>query len=129
MGLNAASGAELRALMDKAMAETSGGLSRHLFRRGAVSAARATLRAPVEVVDMLSGGQFRRLLSRGDEVQAITEVDEGIEKQLAAQESFLARATLAIELQMSAGENPYIDRLLQNFERIWREHRDNSDLK
>jgi hypothetical protein len=121
LGLDGASGTELRALMGRSIEATSGGVGKRVFRRGAAAAARATVRAPVELLDIASGGALRRLLTRGsDEVEAIEEVDSALDAQLRSQKSFLARAATAIELQLSADQNPYIDELITRFEDMWR---------
>jgi len=120
LGLDEADAAELRSVMDQAIARTKGGLSRRIFRRAVVAAARATAKAPLELADMATGGAVRRLLTRGDEVEAVTEVDEELERQMAERDSFLARAAFAVELQLSADENPYIDELIEVFEHLWR---------
>lgn len=123
LGLDAASALALREAMDEALAETPGILGWRMFRRGAVAAARATLRAPVELFHIISGGVVRKLLTRGntDHVEAVEELDLSLEHQLEAQTSFLSRATTAIELQLSVEANPYLERLVGNFERIWRQ--------
>ncbi len=124
LGLDAITAAELRDLMDQAIARTHGGLSRRMFRRALAASAKATAKAPFEVANKATGGALRRLLTSGDEIAAITEVDEEIEKQLATTDSFLARAALAVELQLSAEENPYLDNLIATFEALWRTRRD-----
>jgi len=124
LGLDAVSGAELRTLMDGAIEVTPGGISTRAFRRGAIATIRASVRAPLELLDIASGGAIRRLLTRGsDEVEAIEEVDTKIEEQLASSQTFLGRSVRAIELQLSADENPYIDELIATFEGMWRERK------
>jgi hypothetical protein len=127
LGIDSVTGLELRFIMDRAIAETEGGLGHHLFRRGIAAAARATLRAPAELVDIATAGMLRRLLARRQqgqdslEIAAAQEVDAILEQQLAEEQSFLARATRAIELQLSVQGNPYLDALIDNFERLWRQ--------
>lgn len=122
MGLDGEAGGRLRAIMDRAIADTPGGLGERLFRNGAVAAAKATAQAPLELLDVASGGRVRKLLSRGeDEVTAVEEVDQALEAQLRQQDSFLARTATAVELQLSADANPYLDDLIENFETLWRE--------
>jgi uncharacterized protein (DUF697 family) len=123
LGLDAASGAELRALMTEAIKHTPGGIGRRIFRRGAVAAAKASVRAPATLVDMVSGGMLTRLLNRGNEVEAADEVDEALERQLAAEGSFLSRAVTAVEFELAAEANPYIESLLDDFETKWRDRR------
>lgn len=124
VGLDGPDAAELRALMTEAIEQTPGGLGNRLFRRGVTAAARATIKAPLEAIDLLSRGRLRKLLTRGDEVEAIAEVDNMIDQQLADQKGFLARSTKAIELQMSAGVNPYLEDLIIRFEKMWRDRRE-----
>ena len=82
----------------------------------------------MELLDIASGGAIRRLLSRGsDEVEAIEEVDSAIDAQLESQRSFLSRSVHAIEAQLSADENPYIDELIATFESMWRARRSASE--
>lgn len=126
LGLHGAAGHELRLLMDRAMAGTPGGLGQHLFRHALVAAARATVRAPAEIVDIATAGMLRRLLARRQtsELAAAQEVDAVLEQQLALEQGFLARATRAVELQLSVQANPYLDAVIDTFERLWRERRD-----
>jgi hypothetical protein len=121
MGLDGPRAAELRAVMDQAIRRTPGGLGGRVFRRGLVGAARATVRGPLRLADSVTGGMIRRLLKRGDEVEAVAVVDESIERQLKAKQSFLARSVAAVELQLAAEGNPYIEQLLDNFDRMWRD--------
>jgi hypothetical protein len=130
LGIAGHAGYELRQIMDQAVSETSGGLSHHLFRRALVAAARATVRAPAEIVDIATAGMFRRLLARRQQDQQTTEmaaaqeVDAVLEQQLALEESFLARATRAVELQLSVQANPYLDAVIDRFEHLWRRRRE-----
>ena len=130
LGLDGESGAELRALMDQAIAQTPGALSHHMFRRAILAAGRASVRAPLELVDIASRGALTRLLaarSSEDEIEAAEELETHLERQLRTQKSFLARAATAIEVQLSVEQNPYLDELMDNFERIWKErHGDGS---
>ncbi|HWM86900.1 MAG TPA: hypothetical protein VNO33_13700 [Kofleriaceae bacterium] len=121
MGLDGKRGVEVRALIDQAIAETPGGLGRRIFRRGALGLARAGVKAPLKLADAVTGGMVRRLLSKNQEVDAIQVVDEAIEEQLEAKKSFLSRTAAALELQLAAEANPYVDRLLDTFDRLWRE--------
>jgi hypothetical protein len=128
LGIDSITGLELRLSMDRAIAETEGGLGHRMFRRGIAAAARATLRAPVELADIATAGMVRRLLARRQqaqqdtlEVAAAQAVDAALEQQLAEEQSFLARATRAIELQLSVQGNPYLDAVIDNFERLWRQ--------
>lgn len=128
MGLDRMAATELRSLMDQAVEITPGGISSRAFRRGAVATVRASIRAPMELLDVASGGALRRLLSRGsNEVEAVEEVDSVIDAQLESERSFLARAVQSIEQQLSADENPYIDELVATFEGMWRARRSADD--
>jgi hypothetical protein len=128
LGLDRDAATELRSLMDQAIEITPGGISSRAFRRGAVATVRASVRAPMELLDVASGGALRRLVTRGSgEVEAIEEVDSAIDAQLESQRSFLARAVQSIELQLSADENPYIDELIATFEGMWRARRSADD--
>lgn len=122
LGLNAASAAELRALMDSAIANTPGGVTRQLFRRSAVRGLRAALKAPVDLANLVSRGALSRLLLRGEpvEAEAEREVDRALEKQLEASDSFLARTSAAVEVQLTAEANPYLGNVLDAFEHLWR---------
>jgi hypothetical protein len=121
MGLDAPRAAALRAIMDQAIARTPGGLGSKVFRRSLASAARASVRGPLRLADNVTGGMIRRLLNRGDEVEAVAMVDESIERQLTAKQSFLARSAAAVELQLAAEGNPYLEKLLETFDQMWRD--------
>lgn len=127
LGLNGDSAMALRALMNRALAETPGGLGKRMFRRSIAAAFRASLAAPAEIVDIATAGALRRLLARrgqgedAPEMAAAQEVDAIVEQQLAQETSFLARATRAVELQLSVQGNPYLDAVIDTFERLWRE--------
>jgi hypothetical protein len=123
LGLSREEALELREAISEAIAETPGGLSLDPFRRGAIAAARATLKAPLELADLLSAGALRRYLDRQADVteaDAVTEIDEALDKQLAEHSSFLARTVTAVELQLSAEVNPYLDALILRFDDIWK---------
>lgn len=122
MGLDGASALEVRLLMDRAIEQTPGGIGRRLFRRGFVAAARATARAPLRLADVASRGALRRMLARTSEVEAAEEVDTALEAKLAEETNFIARATKAVELQLSTQLNPYLDALVDKFDELWREH-------
>lgn len=127
LGLDGDSAMILRKLMNQALRETPGTMGTRLFRRGVLAAARASARAPIELFHMVGGDRLRRLLSSGDaeqEVEAVEELDVALEQQLRAQKGFLARSATAIEFQLSVEANPYLEQLLDNFERLWRAHKD-----
>lgn len=123
MGLDAKSAEQLRTLIGAAIDQTPGNVGNDIFRRSAMAAAKATVRAPLNLLDTVSGGFVRKLLSRGsDEVEAIAEVDHRLDTELQHKRGFLARTTAAVELQLSTTGNPYVEELVDNFERLWREH-------
>jgi hypothetical protein len=130
LGIDGVTGYELRRTMDRAVSETPGGLGHHLFRRALVAAARATVRAPSEIADIATAGMFRRLLARRQrsqqttEMAVVQEVDAVLEQQLALEQSFLSRATRALELQLSVQGNPYLDAVIDRFEDLWRRRRE-----
>ncbi len=64
----------LRDEITRAIDQTPGALAFHPFRRGVLSAARATLKAPLELADLASRGALRRLLAKRSEVIAIPNV-------------------------------------------------------
>jgi uncharacterized protein (DUF697 family) len=123
LGLDAARALALREEIDRALEGTNGALAFHPFRRGLASAVRATLRAPLELADLASRGGLRRLLARKSEVteaEAVDELEDELEKQLADQGNFLSRAVTSVELQLSAETNPFLEAALSNFDRWWR---------
>jgi hypothetical protein len=130
LGIDGTTGYELRRIMDRAISETPGGLGHHVFRRALMAAAQATVRAPAEIVDIATAGMLRRLLARRQQSQqtmemtAVQEVDAVLEQQLALEQSFLARATRAVELQLSVQGNPYLDAVIDRFEDLWRRRRE-----
>jgi hypothetical protein len=123
LALDAATALEVRDAIAAAIEATPGGLSFEPFRRGARSAARATLRAPLELADLVSGGRLRKLLERGRDVaepESVTALDQAIDEALADQSSFLGRAATAVELQLSSEVNPYLDAVIARFDDGWR---------
>lgn len=126
MGLDAEAGVALRRLMIRAIEQTPGTIGNRIFRRSALAAGKATVRAPLQLLDMASGGLVRRLLTRGQsEVEAIAEVDQRLDAEMREHKGFLARATSAVELQLSTEGNPYIQDLVTNFEALWRAEQPN----
>jgi hypothetical protein len=124
LGLDGDAALELRDAINSALDQTPGSFSFEPFRRGALAAARATLRAPLELADIATGGALRRFLDKRREVHdpdAVTELDQVIDQQLAESSSFLGRAVTAVELQLSAEVNPYLDHAIERLDRIWRE--------
>ncbi len=124
IGLDAEAGTEIRAAIDQALAKTPGGLSRKPFERGLTSGARALVRAPLRAADVLTRGAVGRMLERRARGDAPAEdVDTTLERELRSKSGPLSRAATAAELQLSADENPYLDRLVTRFEELWRRER------
>jgi len=125
MAIDRATALALREEIGKAIDNTPGALSWRPFRRGVLAAARASLKAPLELADLASRGAVRRLLAKKaestvTEAEVVDELDQSIEKALATKTNFLARATTAIELQLSSETNPFLDAVIDNFDRRWR---------
>jgi hypothetical protein len=123
LALDAPTALAVREAISEAIDQTPGGLSFEPFRRGARSAARATLRAPLELADIASGGRLRRLLERGRgvaEPESVTALDQAIDEALADQNTFLSRAVTAVEMQLSSEVNPYLDAVISRFDDGWR---------
>jgi uncharacterized protein (DUF697 family) len=113
----------LRGEIGKAIENTPGALAVHPFRRGALAAARATLRAPLELADLATRGALRKLLARKSEVteaEAVDDLDAAVENALASKAGFLSRAVAAVEIQLSAEVNPFLDGAIENLDRRWR---------
>ena len=123
LGLDGDRALALRDEIGRAIIATPGALAFHPFRRGALAAVRAVVRAPLELADMASAGAIRRLLSRGErvaEAEALSEIDQAVEAQLSQSKSFLARSVASVEAQLSAEANPFLDAVIDSFERRWR---------
>ncbi|HTJ47107.1 MAG TPA: hypothetical protein VL463_33630 [Kofleriaceae bacterium] len=123
LGLDGPTALALREAIDSALDQTPGSFSFEPFRRGALAAAKAAVKAPLELADIASGGALRRWLEKRRDVHdpsEMSELDQVIDQQLAAHESFLGRAVTAIELQLSAEANPYLDHAIERLDRIWR---------
>lgn len=113
----------LREEIGRAIDQLPGALSFHPFRRGALSAARATLRAPFELADLATRGALRRLLTRRSEIteaEAVDELEASIETALASETGILARTVVAVEVQLSAEANPFLEAAIETFDRRWR---------
>ena len=76
------------------------------------------------IADLASGGRLRKLLDRGkDEValaEAVDEVDALVDRELADRDGWFAKAVAAIELQLTADVNPFLDAAIDRFEATWR---------
>jgi len=113
----------LRGEIVKAIENTPGALSFHPFRRGAMAAARASIKAPLELADLATGGAIRKLLARKSEVteaEAVDDMDQAVEKALANKTGFLSRTVAAVEIQLTAEQNPFLDAVIDNLDRRWR---------
>lgn len=125
-GLDGKTALALREEIARAIDQTPGALSFAPFRRGALSAARATLRAPLELADLATGGAVRRLLARRSQSSEITEaeavdtLEQAMESALEAKTGFLSRTVAAVETQLSAEANPFLDTVIETFDRRWR---------
>lgn len=113
----------LRDEIIRSIDNTPGALAFHPFRRGALSAAKATLRAPLELADIASGGRLRKLLASKSEVteaERVDEIEQAMEAALAEKSNFLARTVAAVEAQLSSEVNPFLDGALESLDRRWR---------
>lgn len=123
LALDGPTAAALRDEMVRAIDGTPGALAFHPFRRGALSAARATLRAPLELADLASGGRLRKLLASKSEVTEAERVDElehAMDSALAEKTNFLSRTVAAVEGQLSSEANPFLDGAIESLDRRWR---------
>lgn len=123
LAIDHATALAIREEIGRAIDNTPGALSWRPFRRGVLAAARASLKAPLELADLASRGALRRMLSKKSEVteaQVVDELDQSIETILATKNHFLSRATMAIEVQLSAEGNPFLDAAIESFDRRWR---------
>lgn len=121
--IDGATALALRDEIGRAIDGTPGALAVHPFRRGALAAARATLRAPLELADLATRGAVRKLLARRSEVteaEVVDELDAAIEGALASKAGFLSRAAAAVEIQLSAEVNPFLERAIDSLDRRWR---------
>ena len=123
LALDAPTALALREEIIRAIDNTPGALAFHPFRRGALSAARATLRAPLELADIASGGRLRKMLASKSEVTDAEHVDDielAMERALAEKSNFLARTVAAVESQLSSEGNPFLDNAIDSLDRRWR---------
>jgi hypothetical protein len=115
----------LRDEIGRAIDNTPGALAFHPFRRGALAAARATLRAPLALADLASGGALRRLLARRsegaiDEAEQVDHLEQAMEHALADKHGFVSRTVAAVEAQLSSEVNPFLDGAIESLDRRWR---------
>ncbi len=123
LALDAPTALALREEIERAIEQTPGALGFAPFRRGALSAAKATLKAPLELADLATGGALRRLLAKKSEVtdaEAVDTLEHSIETALEQKGGFLSRTVAAVEVQLSAEANPFLDTVIDNFDRRWR---------
>jgi hypothetical protein len=123
LALDGATALALREEIIRSIDNTPGALAFHPFRRGALSAAKATLRAPLELADIASGGRLRKLLANKSEVteaERVDEIEQAMEAALAEKSNFLARTVAAVEAQLSSEVNPFLDGALESLDRRWR---------
>lgn len=129
LAIDAGTAAALREEITKSIENTPGGLAFRPFRKGLVGAAKATLRAPLELADLASRGRVRKLLARktGEDAAAEVHDPEPVDKlelamnaALADKSNFLSRTVAAIEVQLSTDANPYLDAAIASFDRRWR---------
>lgn len=123
LALDAPTATELGETIAQAIAQTPGTLAFHPFRRGVIAAARATVKAPLELADLASRGAVRRMLASRAEVTAGEQVEESeaaLAAALADKSNFLSRSVAAIEVQLSADGNPYLEATIEAFDRRWR---------
>jgi hypothetical protein len=125
LALDAPAALALREEIIRTIDQTPGALAFHPFRRGALSAARATLKAPLELADLASGGRLRKLLANksGEQVttpESVDEIEHAMEAVLADKTTFLSRSVAAVEVQLSSEVNPYLDAAIESLDRRWR---------
>lgn len=123
LAIDGATALALRDEIDRAIKQTPGALVVHPFRRGAMAALRSTLRAPLQLADLATRGALRRLLTRRASVtdaEAVDALDQAVETALAEKTGFLSRTVAAVEVQLSAEANPFLDSALDAFDRRWR---------
>ena len=122
LAIDGATAMALREEIMRSIDQTPGALAFHPFRRGVLSAARATLKAPLELADLASRGALRRLVAKNGvtEGKAIDETEQAIEAALAEKSNFLSRTVTAVEMQLSSEVNPYLDGALEALDRNWR---------
>jgi uncharacterized protein (DUF697 family) len=125
LSLDAETALALREEIGRAIEHTPGALAFHPFRRAALAAARATVRAPLELADLASGGRLRKMLAsktRDDvaEPKTVDEVEQALDAALAQKKNFLARTVTSVEVQLSAEANPFLDAAIESLDRRWR---------
>ncbi len=123
LALDAGTALALRDEIARSIDNTPGTLGFHPFRRAALAAARATVKAPLELADLATGGRVRKLLAKPSEVaqpEHVDDVEQAMEAALADKEGFLARTVASVEAQLSSEVTPYLDAALDSLDRRWR---------
>jgi hypothetical protein len=124
LAVDAATALALRDEIDRAIDLVPGSLELHPFRRSALSAARATPRDPPHRDGGGVRGALRRLAARrshtADDAAPLDNVDRAVETELAKNSGLLSRMAAAIEIQLSAEANPFLDRAIDTLDRGWR---------
>lgn len=113
----------LREEISKAIDAAPGALAFHPFRRAALAAARSTVRAPLELADLVSGGRLRKALASKNEIAEPEHVDDielMMERVLSEKSNFLARTVASVEAQLSSEQNPFLDGAIASLDRRWR---------
>jgi hypothetical protein len=113
LAVDAATARALRDEIDHAIDLVPGSLELHPFGRGALSAMRATPPAPPPRLDSLDAAT----LDAGVVERA---VERAVETELAKDSGLLSRMVAAIEIQLSAEANPFLDRAIDALDRGWR---------
>jgi hypothetical protein len=127
LAIDVGTAAALREEITKSIDNTPGGLAFRPFRKGLVGAAKATLRAPLELADLASRGRVRKLLARktGEDTEIhdpepVDKLELAMNAALSDKANFLSRAVAAVEVQLSTDANPFLDSALASFDRRWR---------
>ena len=113
----------LRDEITRAIDNTPGTLVFHPFRRGLMAGARAVLRAPLELADLATRGALRKRLGGPREItdgEPVDQLELSFDAALAEKKNFLGRAVTAVELQLSAEVNPFLDTAIDSLDRRWR---------
>jgi hypothetical protein len=113
----------LREEITKSIDAAPGALAFHPFRRAALASARATVRAPLELADLVSGGRLRKALTSKSEVaepEQVDDIEQMMERVLSEKSNFLARTVASVESQLSAEVNPFLDGAIESLDVRWR---------
>jgi len=120
--IDAATARALHQEIDRAIDQVPGGLEFHPFRRTALSAAGAA-RQPArrlgDITALRALGRAPFLRGRATPT-ALTDADQVVETELAHLRGLLSRIVAAVESQLSAEANPFLDRAIDALDRSWR---------